>query len=114
MDGELSAAELRNLLDSDTDVTIVDVRSPGAFEREHIPGSENVPLSELTAGIDELDGADRVVTACPHGQASVQAARLIAAYEGVEGPVESLACGLEGWDGVLEGNSETPANDAPF
>ena len=48
MDGELSAEELRGLLESESNVRIVDIRSPGAFRRGHIPGSENVPFEELT------------------------------------------------------------------
>ena len=53
----------------------------------------------------------------PRGQASVQAARLVGAYEGVDGPVESLAGGLEAWDGPLDGDSRDDRGDetaAPF
>jgi len=96
MDDEISAAELHDLLESGS-VRVVDIRSPAAFARGHVPGSENVPFPELTSRIEEFDGADHVVTVCPHGQASVQAARLIGSYEGFEGRVESLAPGLEGW-----------------
>ena len=102
MDGECSAADLRSLLESERGVRVVDVRPPAAFERGHIPGSENVPLATLTNEVDRLDGADRVVTVCAHGEASIRAARLIAAYEGISGTVESLSCGVDGWDGDLE------------
>lgn len=111
MDGEITVAELRSTLDESVeerfteDLRIVDIRSPTAFAQGHIPGSDNVPAGELTDRVAELDGADRVVTVCPHGEASVQAARLIAAYEGVEGRVESLRGGLEAWDGPLEGEA---------
>ena len=102
MDDEISAAELHDRLDSGGDVRVVDIRSPEAFRRGHLPGSENIPFPELTGRVEEFAGADHVVTVCPHGEASVQAARLVGAYEGVDGPVESLAGGLEAWEGPIE------------
>ncbi|CAM2915058.1 MULTISPECIES: rhodanese-like domain-containing protein [Halobacterium] len=120
MDGELSADDLAAVLDDDA-LRIVDIRTPPAFARGHIPGSENIPFQELPQRVDQLAGADRVVTVCPHGKSSKQAARLIASYEGVSADtqVESLACGIDGWPGDLEQSSDTaadegPETDAPF
>lgn len=114
MDGEIGVAELRSVLDDD-DACVVDIRSPGAFKRGHIPGSENVPFPSLVDSVERFEGEDRVVTVCPHGKSSVQAARLIASYEGFDGDVESFEPGLSGWDGPLESaasGDEGPA--APF
>jgi rhodanese-related sulfurtransferase len=108
MDGEVTVDELDALLEED-DVRVVDVRSPEAFRRGHIPGSENVPFGDLPDRVEELDGDDRVVTVCPHGKASVQAARLVASYEGFDGRVESLAEGLEGWQ---EAGHDVETDDA--
>ncbi|GAA0272557.1 rhodanese-like domain-containing protein [Halobacterium noricense] len=116
MDGEISADELKALLD-DEDVRVVDIRPRAAFERGHIPDSENIPFSELPQSVDRLDGADRVVTVCPHGQASQQAARLVQSYEGLDedARVESLASGITGWDGevVADENDEGPDTESP-
>jgi rhodanese-related sulfurtransferase len=122
MDGEISADELQALLDEDADVRVVDIRSAAAFDRGHIPGSENVPFAELPQSVAQLAGADHVVTVCPHGQASVQAANLVQSYEGVaeDARVESLASGITGWDGDLvadtagDAENTTSATDAPF
>lgn len=97
MDGEISAEELQELLEDGEDVRVVDIRSSEAFRRGHIPDSENVPFGELTARIAEFTEAERVVTVCPHGKASQQAARLIGSYEGFSGRVDSLKPGIEGW-----------------
>jgi rhodanese-related sulfurtransferase len=116
MDDEISVDEVETLLDDENRPRIVDIRSPGEFARGHIPGSENVPFGELPDRIDELAGADHIVTVCPHGKASVQAARLIGSYEGTkDARVESMAGGLEAWRGDFEtatDGGETP--ESPF
>jgi rhodanese-related sulfurtransferase len=114
MDGEISAAELEQALDDDPPL-IVDIRSPDAFAREHIPGSVNVPLAGLSSEIERVADEDHVVTVCPHGKASVRAARLVGSFGEFDGRVESLADGLTGWDGPVESEHERdPAPDAPF
>jgi rhodanese-related sulfurtransferase len=120
MDGEIDPDEVADLLAAGEErVVVVDIRSRRAFERGHIPGSVNVPFEELPNRVEELVGADRIVTVCPHGKASVQAARLVTSYEGTaETRVESMAGGLEAWSGPVEtaaadgGEDEGP--DAPF
>ncbi|TSD14742.1 rhodanese-like domain-containing protein [Haloglomus irregulare] len=97
MDDEISAAELHDLLEGGADVRVVDIRSADAFRRGRLPNSENIPFPELTGRIEELADADHVVTVCPHGEASVQAARLVASYEGFDGRIESMADGITGW-----------------
>ncbi|MFC4542502.1 rhodanese-like domain-containing protein [Halosolutus amylolyticus] len=96
MDGEISPSEVKQLLEDDADVRIVDIRDERSFRYSRIPDSENVPFDELSRRIEDLEGADHIVTVCPHGKASVQAARLIGSYEGTaDARVESMEGGLE-------------------
>lgn len=108
MDAEITTEELKSLLDDDVDVRIVDIRSERQFERGHIPGSECVPFPRLPTEVSAFDGADHVVTVCPHGKSSVQAARLIQSYEGLadDARVESLAGGLGEWEYDLDTGSD--------
>lgn len=116
MDGEISGPELETKLDSDEKPLIVDIRNQRQFERLRIPDSVNIPLSELPQRVEQIRDADHVVTVCPHGKASVKAARLITSFEGFDGVVESLSCGLSGWDGPVEGEdmASEESQDAPF
>lgn len=102
MDGEIGHEELASILENGEDARVVDIRPPSSYERGHIPGSENVPLQQLVDDIEQFDGTERVVTICPHGKSSVQAARLITSYEGFSGRAESFGPGLAGWDGPIE------------
>ena len=118
MDGEIGSEELRELVEAE-ETRVLDIRSPPAFERGHIPGSENVPFPSLVDQVEQFTDAQRVVTVCPKGKSSVQAARLIASYEGFDGRVESFEPGLSGWDGPLEnggdeGQHPDEGPDAPF
>lgn len=120
MDEEISAVELEALLESPDRPRIVDIRTAGEFERGHIPGSVNVPFADLPQRVGELVDATHVVTVCPHGIASKQAARLIASYEGTTADrVESLAGGMSEWDGPLDSTTPAQSGDddgtqAPF
>lgn len=125
MDAEIDPEQVAALVAEggvDRGVRIVDIRAPEAYAAGHVPGSENVPFAEFPDRISELTGADRVITICPHGEASMQAARLISAFEGtVAARVESMAGGLEAYEGPLESVSEPDpdtqtedTSDAPF
>jgi rhodanese-related sulfurtransferase len=118
MDGEIDPDEVERLLASDDPPRVVDIRTPAAFERGHIPGSVNVPFEQIPERAADLAGEDRVVTVCPHGQASVRAARLIGAAADVDGRVESMRGGLSDWDGevvtAVERAGADKGPDAPF
>jgi len=117
MDGEIDPEELSALLSeradgsADETLRIVDIRDQRAFDRGHLPDSECIPFPELTSRVAELEGADRIVTVCPHGVASRQAAQLIGSYEGTQNArVESLRGGVEAWEREV---GEPTATDAP-
>ena len=101
---ELTPDEVKARLDDDADTQVVDIRSPAEFERGHIPGAINIPMAELPRRVNEVEWGDDVVVACPIGQSSIQAARLIGSYEGVDddSSVRSMAGGYDEWDYGLE------------
>lgn len=116
---EISPERVAELLADGDAPTVVDIREPPAFSRGHIPGSLNVPFRRLPDRVAELADADHIVTVCPHGKASVQAAKLIESYEGVDdAPVESMAGGLSAWEGAIESDADDGEPDegpaAPF
>ena len=101
---EVSPEEVKQRIDDDADTQVVDIRSPAEFERGHIPGAINIPMPELPRRVDEVEWSDDVVVACPIGQSSIQAARLIGSYEGVDddASVKSMAGGYQSWSYDLE------------
>lgn len=75
---------------------LLDVRTPAEFTSVRIPGSHNIPLSDLDSVADRLAAASRpLVVVCQSGQRSQQAQqRLLAA--GVD-DVHVLEGGLRAW-----------------
>jgi thiosulfate/3-mercaptopyruvate sulfurtransferase len=111
---ELSAARLHERIEAGEEIQVVDVRSEHAYRRGHIPGAENVPIHRFTEAIEDHDWADEIVVACPHGESSLQAARLLEAYEETDDDtrVLNLADGYDGWEYGLEPDSGRP--DSPL
>jgi len=99
---DIEPEDLKQRIDEDDAPQIIDIRNPENFKEGRIPGAENVPFGELTQRIDEHDWSDDIVVACPIGQSSKQAARLIESYEGFDGKVANLEGGYRDWEYELE------------
>lgn len=101
---EVTARQLHERLTDGDGVQVIDVRPERAFRRGHIPGSENVPITRFAASVADRRWGDDVVVVCPHGESSLQAARLLEAYEGVDddASVANLTGGLAEWEYDLE------------
>lgn len=112
---ELSPAEVHERLD-DEELTIVDIRQPDEYRHGHVPGAINVPMTEFARRVEEIEWGEEVVMVCPIGQSSLQAARLLGSYEGVDADtVKSMAGGYDAWEYELEGKETTIADEeAPF
>jgi rhodanese-related sulfurtransferase len=105
---ELSPEAVKERIE-EGETQVVDIRPPEQFERGHIPGAINIPLSQLPASVADVEWGDDVVCACPVGQSSVQAAKLIQSFEEVDddATVASMAGGYREWEYELE-DGETP------
>ncbi|MBK8103774.1 MAG: rhodanese-like domain-containing protein [Cellvibrionales bacterium] len=85
---------------------IIDVRSPAEFRANHVPGSENLPLDKVQAGIlPTLNDGEVITLLCQSGKRSSAACELLTAKLGgnvvtIEGGIVALA--QEGV--VLEGS----------
>ena len=73
-------------------VQLVDVREAGEVAGGTLPGFVNIPLGQLTARVEELDLARRVLLLCRSGNRSGQAARWLAQQGFVD--VINLAGGM--------------------
>ncbi len=58
--------------------TLLDVRTPGEFDGDHIAGAVNIPVAELAERLSELGARDvPVVVYCRSGQRSGRAQKLL-------------------------------------
>jgi rhodanese-related sulfurtransferase len=99
----ISPEELRTRRQNDANLRIVDIRSPGDYEEEHIERSENLPVREaLLSGnvdealelLDDLPADAEIVTVCYAGHVSGETANMLR-EQGYD--AKSLDNGLEGW-----------------
>jgi len=101
---ETSADELHARLENGADVQVIDVRPEREFHRGHVPGAENVPITRFARAVADHEWGDEIVVVCPHGESSLQAARLLEAYEGVpeDARIANLSGGYRDWEYELE------------
>ncbi len=70
---EISAREVKRMMDEQRPFVLVDVREPHEYQICNIPGSKLIPLGEIPRRMHELNSADEIVVHCRTGQRSAQA-----------------------------------------
>lgn len=73
----------------------LDVREPEEFSEGHIPGTMNIPLSELALHLKELQAFGRIYVSCQAGRRSVLAAKTLD-YLGLP-DVVNVSGGIQAW-----------------
>ena len=78
--------------------TLLDVRQPGEYEGEHIPGAKLIPLPELKDDHSQLDLRKPVIVYCRSGSRSLAAAQLLSGLGFSD--IYNLEGGIMGWQGI--------------
>lgn len=81
-----------------TDLPVLDVRSPEEYQNGHIPNAENLPLERLPQVLDQLDQALTYYVICRSGRRSEQASQFLT-EQGYH--VINVAEGMNAWTGPL-------------
>ena len=74
---ELSAPEVKKMMDDSKPFVLIDVREPHEYQICKIPGSQLIPLGDVPSRMNELNSADEIVVHCRSGQRSAQAVDLL-------------------------------------
>ena len=74
---EVTALEVKKMMDERKPFVLVDVREPHEFQICRIPGSTLIPLGDVPKRMHELNSADEIVVHCRSGMRSAQAVELL-------------------------------------
>jgi rhodanese-related sulfurtransferase len=96
MDYEIAPEELKTLLESNSDIVVLDCREPWEFETASIAGSKHIPMNDIPARFnEELDPEKHIVVICHHGVRSMNVTAWLR-QQGFE-KVQSLRGGIDRW-----------------
>lgn len=98
---EISATELKRLIDGGGNVQMIDVREPGEFSFAKIPGTKLIPLGEIISRMKELDPTREAIIICKMGGRSARAIEALKAY-GYTGQLRNLGGGITAWSNDVD------------
>jgi adenylyltransferase/sulfurtransferase len=93
---ELTAVELKRLIDQGRDVQIIDVREPHEYAIARLPNARLIPLGQVIARAEEIDPDRMTVVHCKAGVRSAQAIALLRS-QGFTGRLINLKGGILAW-----------------
>lgn len=97
---EISVHDLRNMLDREPDIFLLDVRNKSEYELVNIAQSRLIPLDELEDRLIELPKSRTIVCYCHSGKRSRRASDLLQARGFAQ--TLSLAGGIDAWSREID------------
>jgi rhodanese-related sulfurtransferase len=96
---ELTVKEVEQLLHTNKKISLIDVREVEEVAAGKIPGVKNIPLSELTEKLDEINKNEEHILICRSGNRSGNAGAYLSdlGYK-----VINMTGGMLEWEGEVE------------
>jgi adenylyltransferase/sulfurtransferase len=101
MTEEISAGELKALMENGTDVQLIDVRQPDEHAFARIAGSKLIPLGDIIKRMSELDDSRLAVVHCKMGARSARAIEMLK-QAGYKGELKNLRGGITSWSNEVD------------
>ena len=100
---EISATDLKQRLDHERDLQIIDVREPSEYQIARIEGAKLIPLGQIVSRMNEIDPSKETVVHCKGG---VRSAKAIAGLKqaGFPGRLVNLKGGITAWSDDVDPN----------
>jgi rhodanese-related sulfurtransferase len=98
---EISATELKRLMDEGRDVQLIDVRQPDENAFARIEGAKLIPLGEIIRRMDEIDPYRETVIHCKMGGRSARAIEALRSA-GFTGELKNLRGGITAWSNEVD------------
>jgi sulfur-carrier protein adenylyltransferase/sulfurtransferase len=98
---EVSATDLKQLMDSGADVQLIDVRQPDEYAFAKIEGAKLIPLGELMSRMSEIDPNRDTIMQCKSGVRSARAVEFLQ-QAGFTGKLRNLRGGITAWSNEVD------------
>ena len=98
---EITAIELSELINNNSEVQIIDVREPHEYEIARIPQTKLIPLGEVIKRAREIDSSRAAILHCKGGVRSAKAIADLKA-NGFQGRLVNLKGGIAAWSDEVD------------
>ena len=97
---EISPQELKQRLDTDESVLLLDVREPSEYDIVHLEDARLIPLNTLPHHIENLPADQEIVVYCHHGTRSLYATAYL--HQNGFRDAKNLTGGIDRWAAEID------------
>jgi sulfur-carrier protein adenylyltransferase/sulfurtransferase len=98
---EITATELKDLLDKGEDIQLIDCREQNEYDYAKIPNTTLIPLGQIVNRMDEIDPSRVTVVHCKMGGRSARAIQDLQ-HAGFTGALVNLYGGITAWSNEVD------------